>query len=301
MEGMLLGEKRNEELKYLRKELLDAYNNDLKKCRDIPELRSPLIGIADVLQAHYILADYFTDESAGVEIESMLAGLRNEDLLASALCRQTVSYEGKQKYTDPIDICSTLFYGLVKDHAFHDGNKRTALLVLLSQLNNYGIYPKNTFKEFENLVLAIASNSLSTKYNNSWKKFKKQEDPDIKCISYMLRKLTERKDRSFHLNINMKEFCNALEKHGVKYTIDNMKVKLVRTITFVKIPIKKYSYTIKFYGWTRPVEAKMARDTFNELHLTEEFSSFKKLVQGEKSLYAIINQFEIPLRRLKDE
>ena len=26
-----------------------------------------------------------------------------------------------------IDISSTLFYGLVKDHAFHDGNKRTAV------------------------------------------------------------------------------------------------------------------------------------------------------------------------------
>ena len=298
---MLLDRKRKDEVKYLPKELSDSYNNDLKKCNEISKLSYPLIGVKDVLQAHYILADYFTDESANAEPESMLVGLRSGSLLESALCRQTASYGNKKKYTDPIDICSTLFFGLVKDHAFHDGNKRTALLVLLSQLNNYGFYPKNVFKEFEHLVMAVASNSLSTKYEDSWKKFRKQDDPEIKCISFILRKLTERKDRTYHMNINMKEFCDALKSHGINYSIDNMKVKFVRTITVVKIPIKKYCYTINFYGWTRPVEGRMARDTFNALHLTEEFPSYQKIIQGKKSLYKIINQFEIPLRRLKDE
>ena len=30
-------------------------------------------------------------------------------------------------------------------------------------------------------------------------------------------------------------------------------------------------YTTNFYGWTRPVTAKMARDTCDTLHLSEEY------------------------------
>lgn len=298
---VLLKEKRNFEVKYLPPDLLAAYKHDSASCNIIEELKYPLISIENVLQAHYIIADYFTDPSANNKTETMLVGLRNQNLLASALCRQTVSYNGQNKYNNPIDICSTLFFGLVKDHAFHDGNKRTALLILLSQLNSYGYYPKKNFKEFEKLVLAIASNTLSEKYSNIWKKFKKINDPEVKCIAYILKGLTEKKDRSFHLNINMRQLCSSLEQHGVKYIEENMKIKFSRTISFMHLPIKKYSYTIQFYGWTRPVEARMARDTFNALHLTEEFANFQRIIDGSQSLYKIINQFEAPLRRLKDE
>ena len=82
--------------------------------------------------------------------------------------------------------------------------------------------------------------------------------------------------------------------------LDNMKIKFKRSVKgiFTK---KELSYTVKFYGWTRPVEAGMVRDTFDNLGLTDEFPSFQTLLSGGKSFYHIINQFEIPLRRLKDK
>ena len=294
---------RNYNMKYLPTELRKAYEFDLKKCHPIEGLVSPLIGIEDVLQAHYILADYFTDSSAPEEVEKMLVGLRNEHLLASALSRQTVTFAGRTKYTEPIDICATLFYGLVKDHAFNDGNKRTALLVLLSQLYNYGYYPKSDFKNFENLVLAVAdggTNSLCQKYPHIWKKFKKNEDCEIKTISYIIRHNCEKKDRSFHKDINMREFCGALNQlASVTYKVDNMKIKFERKKPGI-IP-KTYKYSIKFYGWTRPLAAGAVRDVFDSLKLTDEFASYDAIFSGSKPLYKIINQFEIPFRRLKDE
>ena len=57
----------------------------------------------------------------------MLIGVRDLNLLGSAIGRQSASFGGKTKYTNPVDICATLFYGLVKNHSFSDGNKRTAL------------------------------------------------------------------------------------------------------------------------------------------------------------------------------
>lgn len=292
-------------MKYLPNDLKKAYELDLQKCHPIEGLEFPLIGIEDVLQAHYILADYFTDNSASEEVERMLVGLRNEHLLASALSRQTVTFCGKTKYTDPIDICATLFYGLVKDHAFNDGNKRTALLVLLSQLYNYGYYPKSEFKNFENLVLAVAdgsTNQLENKYPRVWKKFKKSGDSTIKTISYIIRHNCQKKDRSFHKDMNMRDFCNALNQlASITYKVDNMKIKFERKTTIAVLIPQTYKYSINFYGWTRPVAAGVVRDVFNKLHLTDEFSSFDTMFSGTKPLYKMINQFEIPFRRLKDE
>ena len=170
----------------------------------------PLINVSDVLRAYFALADYFTDPSSD-STETMLVGLRSADLLYSALGRQCVSYGGKVKYTDPIDICSTLFFGMVKNHAFSDGNKRTALLTLLYQLNLYGYYPSCSVKEYEKLVVSIAANTLPTIYRECWKKFKKQEDSEIKTIAFALRRMTKRKDHSYHLKITAKDLVQSLE------------------------------------------------------------------------------------------
>lgn len=295
----LMPKKRAIDMEYLPKELKEQFDYDIKKCKDL-EIDSDLINISDVLKAHYILADYFTDESSDAETEKMLVGVRSYDLLASAVGRQIVEYGGKKKYTDKIEICSTLFFGLVKDHSFHDGNKRTALLILLYQLQLYGYFPKTNFKEFERLVLAVAENGLSEKYNNVWKKFRKGEDCEIKTIAYIIKRLVVRKNNSYHLSITTKDFCNILGKNDVTYIVDGKKIRLYREVKkFLKT--EKYTYTINFYGWTRPVQVKMARDTVNALHLAEEYPSFESMSSGEGNIYKIICEFEMPLRRLKDK
>lgn len=43
-------------------------------------------------------------------VEPMLIGVKNRDLLSSAVCRQIVSYGGRVKYADKLDICATLFW-----------------------------------------------------------------------------------------------------------------------------------------------------------------------------------------------
>ncbi|MEH2943481.1 hypothetical protein VSQ32_11575 [Lachnospiraceae bacterium KK002] len=106
-------------MEYLPKELREAFEYEKKNCKEL-DLDRNLVNVSDVLKAHYILADYFTDTSAGGMSEKMLVGVRSYDLLASALGRQSVEFRGKRKYTNKLDICATLFFGLVKDHAFHD-------------------------------------------------------------------------------------------------------------------------------------------------------------------------------------
>jgi len=99
----------------------------------------------------------------------------------------------------------------------------------------------------------------------------------------------------------MKEFCQSLkEKNRVEYELENSKIKFKRTVK-VFLHIREFSYVVKFYGWTRPVEAGMARDTFDRLGLIDEYPTFNSLINGDNALYTIIQQFEMPLRRLKDK
>lgn len=98
-------------LKYLPEELQKEYDREHAATPDIEAISPPLINISDVLRAYFILADYFTDPSSGQIVEPMLIGVKNRDLLSSAVCRQIVSYGGRVKYTDKLDICATLFLG----------------------------------------------------------------------------------------------------------------------------------------------------------------------------------------------
>lgn len=288
-------------MKYLPDDLRWALNNDLKQCPQL-EMEDCFINVKDVLEAHYILADYFTDCSVEQEIEKMLVGVRSYDLLASALGRQCVEFAGKKKYIDKIDICATLFFGLVKDHAFHDGNKRTALLVLIFQLKKYGFFPKQKIKYFERLVLAVADNKLESMYTDIWYKFDGCEDQIIKVLSHIIKKLVVRQNKSFKINMDltMKAFLELLKNAGVNFSIEGDKVRLFRTVRGYESE-RKLTYIINYHGRTRPVEKKMVRDTVKNLKLFDIYPSFESMSDGESSLYKMIKDFEMPLRRLKDK
>ena len=68
---------REKHMKYLLEKLKELYNDDIKKCPNIKYIKPPLINVEDILQAHYILADYFLDESGGAVQEKMLVGVRD--------------------------------------------------------------------------------------------------------------------------------------------------------------------------------------------------------------------------------
>lgn len=232
----------------------------------------------------------------------MLIGVKNRNLLASAICRQTVSFGGRVKYSTAIDICSTLFFGLVKDHAFHDGNKRVALLTLLYQLNNYGYFPKESVRSFENLVVAVAAGELDKKYKSVWKKFYKSDDCAIKTISYLLRRMVEKKDHSYHITITMREFRSVLEKQGITCSVENGKMHMTKREKGI-FPGKhnEIHHTLVFGGWTRVLGAQSARETLQKFGIYDQHPTYQSIMSERDPLYKLVAEFEQPLRRLKDE
>lgn len=286
---------------FVNKDIEQEYKRLIDMYPDIEGQKHPLLNVSDVLKAYFCLADYFSDPTSE-SIETMLVGLRSADLLYSALSRQTVSFGGKTKYSSPIDICSTLFFGMVKNHSFSDGNKRTALLSLLYQLNLYGYYPNCSVNSYEKLVVAVAANKLPETFRDVWKKFKKFDDSEIQAISFLLRGMTKRKDHSYHLKITAKDLVQSLEKNGVVCTTENGKIYFQRIIPggFLRKE-KKLNYTMVFGGWTRSVGAQTARDVLTNMELYDQFPNYQSFIDGQEPYYSLIQDFEAPLRRLKDE
>jgi len=60
------------------------------------------------------------------------AGIKFEVLLQIAVDRQLVGSGKYFKYSNCFSNCASLIYGVINNHSFHKGNKRTGLLCIIS-------------------------------------------------------------------------------------------------------------------------------------------------------------------------
>lgn len=92
------------------------------------------------------------------------AGVRDEGMLASALARPQNLFAYGQP--SAFDLAASYGFGLVKNHAFVDGNKRTgfAVATLFLELNGYRFQATEADATVQTLALA-ASAILETDYS----------------------------------------------------------------------------------------------------------------------------------------
>ena len=100
-------------------------------------------------------------------------GIKNFPLLESAVSRQHTSYQGFYKYPAPHSNCATLVFGIIKNHSFHNGNKRTAFLALIKHLyvNNYVLSPRLNSNELYEFLIAIAESNMQQFSRDHRKKY----------------------------------------------------------------------------------------------------------------------------------
>ena len=92
-----------------------------------------------------------------IEASSGSPGLRDEGLLESALSAPFQSFGGTSAYPSLQQKAAHLGYGLVKNHPFVDGNKRTGAHVMLVFLAVNGVEPRYTQQELVDIILQMAS------------------------------------------------------------------------------------------------------------------------------------------------
>ena len=88
-------------------------------------------------------------------------GVLNLGLLQSAVARPQASFDRQDLYPDLFSKAAALLESLVGNHAFVDGNKRTAITSagLFFQMNGYQLTARN--QEFVNFTLQCAQHLVS--------------------------------------------------------------------------------------------------------------------------------------------
>ena len=79
-----------------------------------------MITLEDVLKIHTILVEKFGG----------LQGIRDKEILDSAINRPYQTFDSKDLYPSPVDKAAAIIESVVKNHPFSDGNKRTGYVLM---------------------------------------------------------------------------------------------------------------------------------------------------------------------------
>jgi death-on-curing protein len=90
-----------------------------------------------------------------------LDGVRDENLLASAVLAPQSTFGGKSPYRDLVEIAAAYLFYICKNHPFLDGNKRTAMIAAIVFLRINGIEPLPDSTEWEKLMLDVAASKIN--------------------------------------------------------------------------------------------------------------------------------------------
>jgi death-on-curing protein len=89
-----------------------------------------------------------------------LNGVRDENLLASAVLTPQSSFGGKSPYADIVEVAAAYLFYLCKNHPFLDGNKRTAMMAAIVYLRLNEIEPQPDSSKWEDLMLDVAGSTI---------------------------------------------------------------------------------------------------------------------------------------------
>jgi death on curing protein len=93
-------------------------------------------------------------------------GLRDEGMLRSALDRPVNKWRDEQASLD--ELAAAYAFGLAKNHAFVDGNKRIAFMAMMVFLHKNGVVFNPDPAEATTIILALAAGEVSEQSLVRW-------------------------------------------------------------------------------------------------------------------------------------
>jgi death-on-curing protein len=150
-------------------------------------------------------------------------GIKSMDLLESAVSRQHTGFDGRLKYETAQSNAATLCFGICCNHAFHNGNKRTALVAMLCHLdkNDRTFEEGVTQDELYQAMVRVADHSLGGRHEDA--------DEEVEALSKWIRKrirIVEKGER----NVTCRELRTILERHGFEFdNHDSNHISIYRT------------------------------------------------------------------------
>ena len=114
--------------------------------------------IQDIYELHKQLENAFI----------LSSGVRDENLLASAVNTPFQTFMGNDLYPSLYDKAAQLCYGIANNHPFTDGNKRTALQSMYVYLIINGFDITATQQDVENMIIDVAAGNMTNTELAQW-------------------------------------------------------------------------------------------------------------------------------------
>lgn len=95
-------------------------------------------------------------------------GIRDIGRLESAVASQTQEVFGKELYPTTFQKAAALMKGIIADHAFVDGNKRTGIMLAIIFLERKGITTTIDDTSLEDFAVQVAVEHLSVEEIAVW-------------------------------------------------------------------------------------------------------------------------------------
>jgi death-on-curing protein len=219
-----------------------------------------------------------------------LAAPLNHGNFSSAVARQKAGFGRHLKYTSVHEIAATLFYGIALNHAFENGNKRTALVTMLTLLQKNKVVLIGTSEdELYDLATQVAAHQFPVTGVRS-------PDSEVAAIAAWLGKHT----RSLQLGDRMmrfKEFKAQLEDLGCEFGKPDRNFIKIRRQT----PTGELSARIGYPRADYEVPVNLIKEVRTNLQLDEthgvDSASFYEL---EATVDGFVNRYRHLLDRLAE-
>ncbi|MBQ7706130.1 MAG: type II toxin-antitoxin system death-on-curing family toxin [Selenomonadaceae bacterium] len=103
-----------------------------------------------------------------IKIFGGIEGIRDENLLDSAIETPFQTFGGQDLYPTLIEKAARLCFGLIKNHPFLDGNKRIGTHAMLVFLEINKVKISYTEEELIEIILGVADNSVPYEKFLNW-------------------------------------------------------------------------------------------------------------------------------------
>lgn len=112
--------------------------------------------------------DVLTIHANTIDHEGGSPGLRDPGLLESAVLMPQQRFGGEYLHPGIPEMAAAYMFHIAQNHAFHDGNKRTAVLAALVFLSANGVEDLPPPDDLERMTLAVAGGEVDKRELTEW-------------------------------------------------------------------------------------------------------------------------------------
>lgn len=103
-----------------------------------------------------------------IEQHGGMPSLRGEGLLDAALAQPFMTFDGQELYPSIVEKAARYGFGIIKNHPFVDGNKRTGAALIIVFLRGNGCTFRPGMEEFLGIIMGVAEGAVSFEALVAW-------------------------------------------------------------------------------------------------------------------------------------